>query len=102
MGNIEHRYGIAGRAAGEAALEFGRDGARIRSCQDAFVLSRIARAVVDALAEDERGAVEAIDRAYSALIGTQYVGGPTMDEAYRTAVEALGPFTPEHAAQGGQ
>jgi hypothetical protein len=47
------RYGIAGEAAGKAALEFGRDGARIRSCLDAFVLSRIARAVVDALDADE-------------------------------------------------
>jgi hypothetical protein len=41
-------YGIAGRAAAEAVLEHGRDGARLRSASDAFLLSRIAR-VVDAL-----------------------------------------------------
>lgn len=45
----EIRYGIAGRAAGQAALEHGREGARTRPVTDAFVLSRIARAVVDAL-----------------------------------------------------
>jgi hypothetical protein len=37
-------YGIAGRAAGEAAL---------RSATDAFLLSRIARAIVDAILDDE-------------------------------------------------
>jgi hypothetical protein len=61
MSNIERRYGIAGKAAGEAALAHGRDGVRIRSCQDAFVLSRIARAVVDALDADDRGAVAALE-----------------------------------------
>lgn len=45
-------YGVAGRAAGEAVLEHGRDGARLRSASDAFLLSRIARAVVDALRRD--------------------------------------------------
>jgi hypothetical protein len=45
----DKRYGIAGRAAAEAVLEHGRDGARLRSASDAFLLSRIARAVVDAL-----------------------------------------------------
>lgn len=50
------RYGVAGRAAAEAVLEHGRDGARLRSASDAFLLSRIARAVVDALDEhDKRG-----------------------------------------------
>ena len=48
----ERLYGIAGRAAGEAALAHGRDGDRIRRVTDAFVLSRIARAVVDALCDD--------------------------------------------------
>ena len=49
-------YGIAGRAAGEAVLEHGRDGARLRAASDAFLLSRIARAMVDAIhaPEDER------------------------------------------------
>ena len=42
-------YRIAGRAAAEAVLEHGRDGARLRPASDAFLLSRIARAVVDAL-----------------------------------------------------
>jgi len=46
-------YGIAGRAAGEAALEHGRDGARMRTATDAFLLSRIARAVVDALLDTD-------------------------------------------------
>lgn len=50
------RYGIAGRAAGAAVLEHGRDGARLRPANDAFLLSRIARAVVDAL-DSQRGAV---------------------------------------------
>jgi hypothetical protein len=48
----ERLYGIAGRAAGEAALAYGRDGARIRPVTDAFVLSRIARAVVDAICDE--------------------------------------------------
>jgi hypothetical protein len=43
------RYGIAGRAAGEAVLRYGHYSARPRSANDAFLLSRIARAVVDAL-----------------------------------------------------
>ena len=47
--NQDSRYGIAGRAAAEAVLEHGRDGARLRPASDAFLLSRIARAVVDAL-----------------------------------------------------
>ena len=49
MPDREQLYGIAGRAAGEAALTHGRDGGRTRSATDAFVLSRIARAVVDAV-----------------------------------------------------
>ena len=49
----ERLYGIAGRAAGEAALEHGRDGSRIRPVNDAFALSRIARAVVDAICAEE-------------------------------------------------
>jgi hypothetical protein len=49
---INRYYGIAGRAAGEAVLEHGRDGARLRPASDAFLLSRIARAVVDALSEN--------------------------------------------------
>ena len=49
----ERLYGIAGRAAGEAALEHGRDGGRLRPATDAFVLSRIARAIVDALCDDK-------------------------------------------------
>jgi hypothetical protein len=43
------RYGIAGRAAGEAVLRYGHYSARPRPANDAFLLSRIARAVVDAL-----------------------------------------------------
>jgi CBS domain-containing protein len=66
MGNIE-RYGIAGKAAGEAVLEHGRDGARLRPAADAFLLSRIARAVVDALDDHYRGAVSERD-ALRALI----------------------------------
>jgi hypothetical protein len=65
MGNIERRYGIAGRAAGEAALEFGAG----RKATDAFVLSRIARAVVDALDADDRGAVEALEEIRDGLHG---------------------------------
>jgi hypothetical protein len=53
---VDVRYGIAGKAAGEAALEHGRDGARMRLVTDAFVLSRIARAIVDALAEHDAAA----------------------------------------------
>lgn len=51
----ESRYGIAGRAAAEAVLEHGRDGSRLRPAGDAFLLSRIARAVVDALDKHEGG-----------------------------------------------
>ena len=58
LSNIERRYGIAGRAAGEAALQFGAG----RKATDAFVCSRIARAVVDALAADDQGAVGALER----------------------------------------
>jgi hypothetical protein len=58
MGLIERRYGIAGEAAGKAALEYGAG----RKATDAFVLSRIARAVVDALDADDRGAVEENER----------------------------------------
>lgn len=57
MAVIERRYGIAGKAAGEAALEYGAG----RKATDAFVLSRIARAVVDALEADDRGAVSHIE-----------------------------------------
>jgi hypothetical protein len=61
MGNIEHRYGIAAKAAGEAALRYGHYGAKVRPITDAFLLSRIARAVVDALDADDRGAVKERD-----------------------------------------
>jgi hypothetical protein len=61
MDVLERRYGIAGRAAGEAVLKHGRDGAKLRPASDAFLLSRIAREIVDALADDERGAVEERD-----------------------------------------
>lgn len=41
----------------------------------------------------------AVDRAHSALIGSQYVDGPTEREAYRTAVEALGEVATQHRGQ---
>jgi hypothetical protein len=47
--NPHSPYGIAGRAAAEAVLEHGREGARLRPASDAFLLSRIARAIIDAL-----------------------------------------------------
>lgn len=47
----ERAYGAAGRAAGEAVLEHGLDGAKRRPANDAFLLSRIARACVDASAK---------------------------------------------------
>lgn len=49
--------------------------------------------------DDLRGAVEAIDAAYAALSGSQYVGGPTEREAFRTAMEKLQPFVTEHRGQ---
>jgi ATP-dependent RNA circularization protein (DNA/RNA ligase family) len=64
MGLIERRYGIAGEAAGKAALEYGAG----RKATDAFVLSRIARAVVDALEADDRGAVDLAERYGEAII----------------------------------
>jgi hypothetical protein len=56
---MSERYGIAARAAAEAVLEHRLDGARLRPASDAFLLSRIARAVVDALDEHAREAAEA-------------------------------------------
>jgi hypothetical protein len=47
-GPSEKAMGAAGRAAGEAVLKHGRDGARLRTADDAFLLSRIARASMDA------------------------------------------------------
>jgi len=47
---VTDAYGPAGRAAGEAALEHARDGVRIRSITDAYALSRVARACVEAAA----------------------------------------------------
>jgi hypothetical protein len=47
----EAAYGAAGRAAGETVLQEGRDGARLRPANDAYLLSRIARACVDAVFE---------------------------------------------------
>lgn len=41
----------------------------------------------------------AVDRAHSALIGSQYVGGPSVGDAFRTAVEALGEVATEHRGQ---
>jgi hypothetical protein len=42
----------------------------------------------------------AIDTALDAMYGSEYKGGPTVREAWRAAVEALGPFRTEHIAQG--
>jgi hypothetical protein len=38
----------------------------------------------------ERELQEAVDRAYGALNGSAYVGGPSEREAFRTALDALG------------
>jgi hypothetical protein len=91
MGVIERRYGIAGKAAGEAALEHGAG----RKATDAFVLSRIARAVVDALDADDRGAVDldaATERVEALMIrafGARPCGG-TREQARRLARAAVG------------
>jgi hypothetical protein len=87
---IAHRYGIAAKAAAEAVLEYGRDGARLRPAADAFLLSRIGRAVVDALEADGRGAVEERDRLASAPEWAKRSNWiPTRAEV-NTAREALG------------
>ena len=41
----------------------------------------------------------AIDKAMSALYGSQYVGGPSEREAWQTVVEAIGPFETQHVGQ---
>jgi hypothetical protein len=40
----------------------------------------------------------AIDKAYSALSSSQYVGGPTEREAWRIVTEALYPFVTQYQA----
>jgi hypothetical protein len=81
-------YGIAGRAAGEAALEHGRDGARIRLVTDAFVLSRIARAIVDVIAP------RVSDDDKRALINARYAGVAAADrDHYRAAALDLAKWT---------
>lgn len=68
---IEEAYGAAGRAAAEAVLKHGLDGAQRRPANDAFLISRVARACVDAAfaARSERIAEleDACRRAHSHL-----------------------------------
>ena len=57
MSDTERRYGIADRAAGEAARVIGR-GQPLRGGTDTLLLSRIGRAVVDALDADDRREID--------------------------------------------
>lgn len=50
--------------------------------------------------ERTRAMQEAIDAAVNALRETAYVGGLTMDDAYRVAMLHLGPLATEHTGQG--
>lgn len=89
----ESLYGIAGRAAGEAALEHGRDGIRLRKANDAFLLSRIARAIVDAI--HPPGAESEVERLRQALIPFAFIGRASMErlglaEEYDEARRLLG------------
>lgn len=43
---------------------------------------------------------EAIDKAYAHMNASQYVGGPSERDAWRTAFEALGSVVTQHTGQG--
>ena len=94
MSDTERRYGIAGRAAAEAARVIGR-GQPLRGGTDALLLSRIARAVVDALDADDRGAVAGAVRALEYLADPEsWAGDPR-----KHATALYGHDTPFELAQ---
>jgi hypothetical protein len=55
---------------------------------------------VDTLASELEVVQRAVDAAYAAMRGSEYVGGPTERDAWRTAVVALGEVATQHHGQG--
>lgn len=73
------------------------DQGKTHACDGRVVCSSTTRRVVLADRADELQA--AVDRAHAAMVGSQYVGGPTERDAWRTALGALERVVTQHLGQ---